>query len=64
MGPNLTFDSGALIALENRRANLLKIVTTATVDDKLIFVPQVVLTEWWRGWSKSRSEILRAVRVE
>lgn len=64
MGPNLTFDSGALIALESRRANLLKIVTTATADDKIIFVPQVVLTEWWRGWSKPRAEILRSVRVD
>jgi predicted nucleic acid-binding protein len=64
MGPNLTFDSGALIALENRRANLLKVVTAATTDDKLIFVPQVVLAEWWRGWSKTRAYILRSVRVD
>ncbi|WP_438008379.1 PIN domain-containing protein [Sorangium sp. So ce321] len=64
MGPNLTFDSGALIALEGRRANLLRIVATATADDKLIFVPQVVLAEWWRGWSKHRAEILRSVRLD
>ena len=64
MGPNLTFDSGALIALESRRANLLKVVATATADDKLIFVPQVVITEWWRGPSKQRFQILRSVRVD
>ncbi len=64
MGPNLTFDSGALIAFEGRRANLLKVVATATEDEKLIFIPQVVLTEWWRGWTKTRSQILRSVRVD
>ncbi len=64
MGPNLTFDSGALIALESRRANLLKVVATAAEDDKLIFVPQVVIVEWWRGWTKTRSQILRSVRVD
>lgn len=64
MGPNLTFDTGALIALESRRANLLKVVATATEDGKLISVPQIVLAEWWRGWTKERSQILRSVRVD
>ncbi|WP_434044273.1 MULTISPECIES: PIN domain-containing protein [Sorangium] len=64
MGPNLTFDSGALISLKNRRANLPRVVAAATADDKFIFVPQVVLAEWWRGWSKTRAAILRSVRVD
>jgi hypothetical protein len=64
MGPNLTFGSGALIVPENRRSNLLKVVATAAEDKKFIFVPQVVLTAWWREWSKHRSHILRSVRVD
>lgn len=64
MGPNLTFDTGALIAFENRRANLLKLIATATEDGKIISVPQIVLAEWWRGWSKERALTLRSVRVD
>jgi predicted nucleic acid-binding protein len=64
MGPNLTFDTGALFALENNRANIVKVVAAAAEDDKLIFVPQAVLAEWWRGWSKARSRILRSVRID
>ena len=64
MGPNLTFDTGALIAFESRRANLLKIIATATEDGKIISVPQIVLAEWWRGWSRERALILRSVRVD
>jgi predicted nucleic acid-binding protein len=64
MRPGLTFDTGALLALEQRRANIRKVVETATADDVPITVPVAVLAEWWRGRSKLREEILRAVRID
>ncbi|MGK4002132.1 hypothetical protein WMF31_05875 [Sorangium sp. So ce1036] len=64
MGPNLTFDTGALFALESRRANLLRVIATATEDGKIISIPQIVLAEWWRGWSKERGKILRSMRID
>ena len=60
----LTFDTGALIALERRRQNIARVFTTAVVDGLIINVPAVVVSEWWRGQTKARATILRAVRVE
>jgi len=60
----LTFDAGALIALERRRSRISKIYTTATADGLRITVPAVVVSEWWRGRSDVRDIILRGVRVE
>lgn len=33
--------------------NIIKVVATAAEDEKVISVPQIVLAEWWRGWSKA-----------
>jgi len=60
----LTFDTGALIALERRHARIAKVLATATADDLRITVPAVVLAEWWRGPSKMRAQILAVVDVE
>jgi len=62
--PNLTFDTGALIAWEGNRANINKIVALATELERRIYVPQVVLAEWWRGYSKRRGQILRSVTID
>ena len=45
----LTFDTGALIALERRRQRMRKVVDVATGEGVQITVPAVVLAEWWRG---------------
>ena len=60
----LTFDTGALIALERRRQRIARVYTTAVADGVIVTVPAVVITEWWRGNSDSRARILRGVRVE
>ena len=60
----LTFDTGALIALERRHQRMARVYATAVGDGILITVPAVVIAEWWRGRSDAREMILRGVRVE
>ncbi len=60
----LTFDTGALIALERRRQRISRIYTTAVEDGLIVAVPAVVLCEWWRGRSDVHDRIVRGVRVE
>ncbi len=60
----LTFDAGALIALERRRQRIARIYTTAVADGLRVTVPAVVLTEWWRGRSDSADTLLRGLRIE
>jgi predicted nucleic acid-binding protein len=60
----LTFDTGALIALEHRRQRMARVYATAVADGLAVTVPAVVVAEWWRGRSDARELILRGVRVE
>ena len=60
----LTFDTGALIALERRHQRMARVYATAVADGILVTVPAVVVAEWWRGRSDARETILRGVRVE
>jgi hypothetical protein len=60
----ITFDTGALIALERRRQRMSRVYTTAVSDGIVITVPVVVVSEWWRGRSEVRETILRGVRLE
>lgn len=60
----LTFDTGALIALERRRSRMARVYTTAVWSGLIVTVPIVVVGEWWRGRSDAREVILRGVRVE
>src|SRR5579864_5008795 len=64
--PGLTFDTGALIALERRRRAVRKVYATAIAAGFPITVPTVVVTEWWRAGlrEKERAAILRSLRVE
>lgn len=64
MSPGLTFDTGALIALERRHQRIARVYATAVADGIPITVPAVVIAEWWRGRSDVRELILRGVRVE
>ena len=45
----LTFDTGALIALERRTQRIWNIYRTAMHDAIPITVPVAVVIEWWRG---------------
>ena len=60
----LTFDTGALIALERRTQRIWEIYRTAMASGVVITVPVAVVIEWWRGRSDVRERILRGVRVE
>jgi hypothetical protein len=60
----LTFDTGALIALERRKQRITRIFTTAVADGVIISVPAVAVGEWWRGSSEARETILRGLRLE
>ena len=60
----LTFDTGALIALERRHQRVARVYRAAVAGGVPITVPAVVAAEWWRGRSEAREVILRGVRVE
>lgn len=60
----LTFDTGALIALEHRRLRMSQIYRAAVGDNLRVTVPAPVIAEWWRGRTDARETILRGVRVE
>jgi predicted nucleic acid-binding protein len=60
----ITFDTGALIALERRSAHARKILERATELKIRITVPSAVITEWWRGRSDMRDNVVLAVRIE
>ena len=60
----LTFDTGALIALERRHHRIARVYTTAVELGVIVTVPAVAIAEWWRGRSDARDRVLRGVRVE
>ena len=60
----ITFDTGALIALERRGQRARKVLERATEQKVRITVPAAVITEWWRSRSDIRERILAGVRVE
>jgi predicted nucleic acid-binding protein len=62
--PGLTFDTGALIAMERRRQRIQHVFASAAGAGLPVTVPAVVVAEWWRGRSDAREAILRGVRVE
>ena len=60
----LTFDTGALIALERRRPRMRAVLEHALATDQPITVPANVVAEWWRGRTDLRDAILASVDVE
>jgi hypothetical protein len=60
----LTFDTGALIALERRHQRIARVYATAVADALPVTVPAVVIAEWWRGRTVARETILRGIRIE
>jgi predicted nucleic acid-binding protein len=59
----MTFDTGALIALERGNRRLRGVLITAEREGLDITVPAPVLIEWWRGGPRQRA-ILDSVTVE
>ena len=60
----ITFDTGALIALERRSQRARSVLERATETKVRITVPAAVLTEWWRGRSDLGERIVAAIRIE
>lgn len=62
--PAITFDTGALIALERRKERAMKVYTHARARGLVISTPNVTLAEWWRGRTDWREAVLRGLLVE
>jgi predicted nucleic acid-binding protein len=60
----LTFDTGALIALERRAQRMRAVIERALERDQAITVPADVVAEWWRGRTDLRDSIVAAVDIE
>ena len=60
----LTFDTGALIALERRRQRMKAVFEHALAREQRIVVPAEVIAEWWRGQTTLRLSILASVDIE
>lgn len=63
-GPAITFDTGALIALERRKERAMKVYSHARDRGFVVATPNVTIAEWWRGRTDRRDAILRAIWVE
>lgn len=63
MAAQITFDTGALIALERRDRRLRTLAKLARTGEVTITVPAVVLTEWWRGTAQ-QAQLLEGVVIE
>jgi len=66
MAQGITFDTGALMALERNRLRIAKIYRAAREQRRVITVPTVVLAEWVRKGvgERARERLLRSMIVE
>jgi len=63
-GPAITFDTGALIALERRKMRAMEIYKHARNRGLVVATPNVTLAEWWHGRTDRRESVLRGLLVE
>ena len=63
-GPAITFDTGAIMALEHRKDRAMKVYRHARDRGLVIATPNVTLAEWWRGRTDRREAVLRGLLVE
>ena len=61
---SLTFDTGALIALERRSMRMKSVVDAARLRQARITVPSPAIAEWWRGNSTVRRMVRAMIDVE
>lgn len=60
----ITFDTGALIALERRKQRAMKVYAHAKERGFVVATPNVTVAEWWRGRTDAREAILHGLLVE
>jgi predicted nucleic acid-binding protein len=60
----ITFDTGALIALERRKERAMKVYTHAKERGFVVATPNVTIAEWWRGRTDRREAVWRGLLVE
>lgn len=60
----ITFDTGALIALERGNQRMGKVFVHARAQCIPMFAPADTIAEWWRGRTDVRETILRGLVVE
>lgn len=60
----ITFDTGALIALESKKQRTVQIFQTVLARGDDVTVPAAVVAEWWRGRTDIRDDILESVVIE
>ena len=60
----ITFDTGALIALERRKERAMKVYVHAKERGFAVATPNVTVAEWWRGRTDRREAVWRGLLVE
>jgi predicted nucleic acid-binding protein len=60
----ITFDTGAIIALERRKERAMKVYTHAKERGFAVATPNVTVAEWWRGRNDRRETVWRGLLVE
>jgi predicted nucleic acid-binding protein len=60
----ITFDTGALVAIERRDRRMLAFLTDLYQRGARITVPTCVVGEWWRGQRGPVARVLDAVVIE
>jgi predicted nucleic acid-binding protein len=64
IGPAITFDTGALIALERRKTRAMQIYRHARSRGLLVATPNVTLAEWWHGRTDRRESVVGGLLIE
>jgi predicted nucleic acid-binding protein len=63
-GSALTFDTGAILALERRKDRAMKVYRHAKERGFVVATPNVTVAEWWRGRTDRREAIWGGLLVE
>lgn len=56
-------DTGALICAERRKQRATRFFELASLGRAKLIVPYPVITEWWRGRTDAREDILAATQI-
>jgi predicted nucleic acid-binding protein len=60
----ITFDTGAIIALERRKERAMKVYSHAKERGFVVATPNVTVADWWRGRTDRREAVWRGLLVE